>query len=166
MPAISSFLGLLGALRIYVNPFSPTFLSAFDVCSCLAPQHYHGRSPPMHLYLRFSVPFAHANSAAKNTLLLCFCLLHLNACCSGYTCIFSGHTLPLPMLSLPLCSQSSCKVFGTSPYQTILVMVRVCFPHRTAGCFRGRHMSHASLSLSFLFFFYIRSCANCWQPNS
>lgn len=96
--------------------------------------------------------FAHANSAAKNTLLLCFCLLHLNACCSGYTCIFSGHTLPLPMLSLPLCSQSSCKVFGTSPYQTILVMVRVCFPHRTAGCFRGRHMSHASLSL-FLFFF-------------
>lgn len=57
MPAISSFLGLLGALRIYVNPFSLTFLSAFDVCSCLAPQHYHGRSPPMHLYLRFSVPF-------------------------------------------------------------------------------------------------------------
>ena len=64
-----------------MNPFSPTFLSAFDVCSCLAPS-----SAPQHHHVAgllqctctsaFLCLCAHANSAPKNTLLSCFCLLH------------------------------------------------------------------------------------------
>lgn len=73
--------GAPGALRIYMKPFSLTFLSAFDVCSCLtpqfSPQRCHVASLPRCTCTSTSLClFAHADSAAKNTLLFCFCLFN------------------------------------------------------------------------------------------